>query len=1414
MNILLADTPPSIFTQIEPVLKKEGYQLTLTQSHNEILKVVKTLFPCLILIKSNVPNINAFELCEDLKQHPSTQKIPVIFIYANPSVEEKHKGYEVGGVDYLCEPLDVLELIAKTKVHLKTACHDNKEETENILNHPKDGDNELPTEQHLLPTGSEKKFETLFESSPDGILISNVKNKKFDFVNSAAAHMFGYEMSEMRTLSSFDIHPEEDLNNAMVALEAAIQGDKRTVEGCSCLRKDGTVFYADITPALFSANNETYMVGFFRDITAREENLKQISTQNILMNSIINSPIDITIFSLDPQYCYTAFNNSHFQEMKLTYGVEIRKGMNLLEAVSLPEIKVAIKKTLDKVLSGESIHDVQFQENTGKYYEFNWQPIRNAENEILGVSAFIRDITRQKKQENEILEANRRFESLFRNMPSGFGEFEIILNDEGVPYDYRYLTTNPSFKKITGLQDVVGKTVRGLNVSPNLEMIKQFGKVALTGESVVFEQFSVALNKYLRIHAFSNAYGKFATLFDDITKEKEQEKEILLTNETLSQAIKGGDLGTFDLNLSTNSITLNNECFEMVGISADLKKEKIFETWFSNIHPEDQPEIQAEIARVRTLSQKPTLSEQVSTSFECRYIHPKKGLIWLLVSGKVIKRKIDNSAHQVGIIMNITERKKQEEDFKQANQLSNIALGLSNSASWFIDFSSCPDCLCGSQKLLEILGEKQTAKGNCIPVSQWMDNILMTNEELGNIAIRLFNNLHEKASNEYDTIWQYTRPIDKKVIWIRSRAEVLRDRNGELLKLYGVCQDITEQKLSEKKLIESAEQLEKQKSFIQSLMYAIPDIIFAKDLNGRYIIGNIPFGELVNTPPDQISGKTDYDLFSDNEAKLFTELDKKITSGSEQTVSEQWVTYPSGKVALLETIKVPFSDRQGKLLGIVGISRDITEKHKAKVDLETAKEAAEAANIAKSTFLANMSHEIRTPMNSIIGFTEVLNRKIKDNDLLTYLHSIQSSGKSLLHLINDILDLSKIEAGKMELNYEFFDICQVVSEVESLFKTRASEKGLNFKASIASDVPKIIKFDELRMRQVMINLIGNAIKFTNKGFVSLTIETNKKKDSTVNLTLKVTDSGIGISEEKKRDIFGDFTQSDASISRSFGGTGLGLSISSKIIELFKGNIYVESTLHQGSTFTVEFPDILFSTENCIVDKSVGIDPDSISFSPARILIVDDIQANRNLLEDHLKSFGHTVYTAENGLEGVEKAKKYLPDLIFMDIRMPIMNGHEATIELSKDSKTQIIPVIACTASALKDSDQEIQNSGFKGCLHKPVLINKITQELCRFIKWTQKEKTEDKKEVDIQIDETVLFNVKTDILPILEKLNQARSISIQKKLAEKLIANGEKYKNETILTLGKSLKEAIKLFNIEHINDLMTKIRTIFEDKQ
>ncbi len=402
------------------------------------------------------------------------------------------------------------------------------------------------------------------------------------------------------------------------------------------------------------------------------------------------------------------------------------------------------------------------------------------------------------------------------------------------------------------------------------------------------------------------------------------------------------------------------------------------------------------------------------------------------------------------------------------------------------------------------------------------------------------------------------------------------------------------------------------------------------------------------------------------------------------------------------------------------LSKEISRRQQAQVELETAKEAAESANRAKTEFLANMSHEIRTPLNGIMGFTEVLMNDLSDvseDDKSDYLTTIHRSGSHLVELINDILDISKIEAGRFELDRVECSPHQIIADVVAALRVQAREKGLQLDYDLATALPATIHSDPPRLRQLLMNLVGNAIKFTEEG--SIRITAGMASNSPNQLQVEVADTGIGIPYEKLEAIFDPFSQADNSVTRRFGGTGLGLSISRRIAEALGGRLTVQSEINSGSVFraTIDTGSVagtaMIESADAPTTASQAAPTSDVNLSGHRILVVDDGDTNRKLIQLILRRAGAEVSAAKDGLEAIHATERTNPELILMDMQMPVMDGYSATRELRSNGLT--LPIIALTAHAMKGDENKCLEAGCSGYLTKPVdsamLLTMVSNEL-------------------------------------------------------------------------------------------------------
>lgn len=397
------------------------------------------------------------------------------------------------------------------------------------------------------------------------------------------------------------------------------------------------------------------------------------------------------------------------------------------------------------------------------------------------------------------------------------------------------------------------------------------------------------------------------------------------------------------------------------------------------------------------------------------------------------------------------------------------------------------------------------------------------------------------------------------------------------------------------------------------------------------------------------------------------------------------------------------------------LRRSEDELLSAKQRAEELADEAEEANRAKSEFLANMSHEIRTPMNAVIGYTELLERTITDERQQSYLASIKAGSRSLLTLINDILDLSRVEAGKMRLEYGPLDLGRLLEDVRHIFEIRAREKGLDLVFELDDNLPPVMVLDETRLRQVLFNLVGNAIKFTDKGEVRVRA-CWQEADEPV-LSLEVIDTGVGIPPEQQARIFDAFEQQADQSSRRYGGTGLGLAISRKLVEMMNGELSVSSTPGEGACFRVQLHDV--ETALASPDIQQETTPVTYRFGEGRVLIVDDNPVNRQLVRDVLEPEGLQVDEAEDGAMALQHARDLQPDLVLMDIRMPVMDGFEALAAFREDPQLAHIPLVALTASVMTTESERIREAGFHGYLRKPVSRQDLLAELAYYLEYEE-----------------------------------------------------------------------------------------------
>ena len=549
---------------------------------------------------------------------------------------------------------------------------------------------------------------------------------------------------------------------------------------------------------------------------------------------------------------------------------------------------------------------------------------------------------------------------------------------------------------------------------------------------------------------------------------------------------------------------------------------------------------------------------------------------------------------------------------------------------------------------------------------------------------------------------------DGHVSWVSATKVPLRKPNGDVIGTLGISRDITLHH-------EMAEALQHERDRLRTLIDNLPDYIFIKDGDCRFVTVNKAHVRMYGCESeDDLIGRDDFDFAPEELARAYREDDLRVIQNGEVLMNHEEEVVTGGQRRCFLTTKVPLRNAEGDVVGLVGIARDITKRIQAERDLKAAKEAAEVANRAKSEFLANMSHEIRTPMNAIIGMTELVLDTHLGPQQKDYLETVLVSAESLMEIINDVLDFSKIESGHLHLEPQPIEIRKWLSDSIKPLAIRAHEKGLELACRIAPEIPHFLLGDGLRIRQIIVNLMGNAIKFTDAGEVFLNVEIEDRAHEKLTLHFRVRDTGIGMSEEVQQRIFHPFEQADMSTTRKFGGTGLGLAISSRLVQLMQGRIWVESHPGEGSEFhfTAQF--------EALDDLATESDEETPYLAGMKTLIVDDNVTNRDIISQmcrHWDMQPRAVADAEQALDSLQSAvhEDNPYDIVIVDAEMPGVDGFALTKQIQEIGPCEIHMVMMLSSLDREAGLDRCRSLGIDTYVTKPVKQADLESALLRVL---------------------------------------------------------------------------------------------------
>jgi PAS domain S-box-containing protein len=762
----------------------------------------------------------------------------------------------------------------------------------------------------------------------------------------------------------------------------------------------------------------------------------------------------------------------------------------------------------------------------------------------------------------------------------------------------------------------------------------------------------------------------------------------------------------------------------------------------------------------------------------------------------------------LAVILDITQRYETEQKLKfQAQLLSQVkdavvAVDISHRViNWNI----------AAEKLYGITATAAIGK----PLSECYEYLWLkpedennANQTLANVGFWQGENIHRKLNGEE--------------IFVESSVTILKDEEGNNIGLLALIRDITERRLLENERQQVKTALQKSEQQYRRIVETTTEGIWILDSEGKTSFVNPQMSAMLGYSDTEMQGRHLLEFMDEKEQKIALKYLERRQQGIQEKHDFKFCRRDGSNLwAIVSTRAI--HDIQGKYIGALAMLTDITDRKQAEEELklknlalEEAKQQAEAANQAKTEFLANMSHEIRTPMNAILGFADLLESEIKQPPISSYIQSINSSGKTLLALINDILDLSKIEAGKLELYYEPIDLRVLTQEIIEIFTPHANEKNIFLHSTIEDQVPKAIYIDEIRLRQILFNVVGNALKFTEEGYVHISIRGQSywtDREEKVWLEIAIEDTGIGIRRDQQKRIFDAFIQSAGQSNRKYGGTGLGLAITKRLMNMMGGIITLQSELQKGSIFTFVFPAISPAQNYNQIVTTDQKDSDFNQLPPSTILVADDIYSNRELIQAYFHQTHHQVLFAENGQQVIDLAYLHHPDLILLDIRMPIMDGKETAKLLKQDDKTKNIPIVIITASSQINEKNELLQIA-QGFLSKPFNCKELFTELRKNLQIDYADNSNQLNcqphENTINTEELKLRPVAVNLQELLNKLQSQKemvwhdlmktlTLRDLKQFTTQLKTWGEEHQCQLLLDYVNTLQTKLDNFDMEQV---------------
>ncbi len=922
------------------------------------------------------------------------------------------------------------------------------------------------------------------------------------------------------------------------------------------------------------------------------------------------------------------------------------------------------------------------------WFEISFQTVRDMHGQISKVLGIGRNVNDRIKYEDSLREVQRiaQIGSWDWDIASG-----ILTSSKEAQELFPYMFQHPESSV-----EHICKLIHPVDLESMIETVKSSFRNEKTGKHIFRILLPDGTTRYLQSHWKVSTDGtdqplQIIGMTQDITSRIEME-ERLKESERQHRLISEQSLDFISRLSVEESIYLycSPACSTILGYHPDeLEGTSVL----NYIHPDD-------LEAIRQYMNLNTLDEQQSKPVSYRHRHRSGGYVWLEASGRFIESDESKASQILLIARDIQERRHSAQLIQESEQRYRSLFDYNPASVFSFDI-----------------------QGRYTTINAEMEKLVgRTEDELIGRSFECF----VAPENVYDTVEHFERALQGEPQSYESRVVV---KNGDtrevsvvnlpivvdeqIVGVYGIATDITEMK-------RHMEQIEKLSNEYTLILNSVSEGIFGLDTEGHTTFINPAATRMLGFSTFELVGQPLLEMFqlthADGSAYLPQDhpIDRALREGSSYEEQEAVFLRKDGSSFMVSYRITPIWDR-GKRKGAVVVFNDITNEKQ----IIRAKEIAERADRAKSEFLAIMSHEIRTPMNGIIGMTGLLADTDMDEEQRSYIEIIRDSSDALLHILNEILDFSRIEAGKMLLEHTPIQVHPLLDGVLDLFTSRAAEKGIELTCHTSDKVPQAIIGDASRLRQVLVNLISNAIKFTDNGSVTVSVREMERRANECVLEFEVSDTGIGISSDKQSLLFQSFSQLHPSINRKYGGTGLGLAICKKLIELMGGTISVDSEEGRGATFRFVLPVHYLPDDytpeyrpSQRVEEASAEDVMDGKYGPLRILIAEDHPVNQKLIHEMIRKLGYRSDIANNGQEAVNMALTRPYELIFMDIQMPELDGIEATREIRERLPEHEQPIIVATTAFARSSDRDMcLEAGMQDFISKPLRLQEVERVL-------------------------------------------------------------------------------------------------------